>query len=281
MNWLFGLLTNVLNSFSFLLTFAMWLKNYLANHITITIAMSLQTSKLDFLEGKNVFIFDTETTGLPERVPGAKWGTASEYWPYNMSSKYTNARLVSIAWVYIMGFTKLDIDLEKLVIPHYIRKPEGFTEIPTTHIHGISYSMAVSQGLPLLDIFLQKGLKDILDKVDYIIAHNVMFDIHILQSELYKLQTEDAMKAVWKIENMKKHNQCICSAELGRDLCKLDYKRKTAGISSSASVTSKKPKTYKIPKLVELYKHFYGEEFENQHDASGDVLALVKCLIRM
>ena len=251
--------------------------------------MSLQdtNSKLGFLEGKNVFIFDTETTGLPARVPGAKWGSAGEYWPYNMSIKYANARLVSIAWVYIEGFARDMIDLEKLDIPHYIRKPEGFTEIPTTHIHGISYSMAVSQGLPLLDIFLHKGLQDILNKVDYIIAHNVMFDVHILQSELYRLQTDEAMKAVWKLEILKKQNKCICSAEMGRDLCKLEYKRKTASTSSVASNASdlggvnKKPKTFKIPKLVELYKHFYGEEFANQHDASGDVLALVKCLVRM
>lgn len=243
--------------------------------------MSLQESKLCFLEGKNVFIFDTETTGLPERVPGAKWGTAGEYWPYNRSNKYTNARLVSIAWVYIEGFTKSAIDLEKLDIPHYIRKPEGFTEIPTTHIHGISYSMAVLEGLPLLDIFLHKGLKDILYKVDYIIAHNVMFDIHILQSELYRIQTDDAIKAVMKLENMKTLKKCICSGVIGRDLCKIEYKRKTVSTSSSTSFTSNKPKMYKMPKLVELYKHFYGEEFKNQHDASGDVLALVKCLVRM
>jgi hypothetical protein len=103
------------------------------------------------------------------------------------------------------------------------------------------------------------------------------------------------MKAVIKIENMKNTNKCICSAQLGRDLCKLEYKQKnttstttnttnttnTANNASESANVSKKLKTYKIPKLVELYKHFYGEEFTNQHDASGDVLALLKCLIKM
>ena len=43
-------------------------------------ASSSSKSVIDFLDGKNVFVFDTETTGLPERVPGGKWGTANEYW---------------------------------------------------------------------------------------------------------------------------------------------------------------------------------------------------------
>jgi hypothetical protein len=51
-------------------------------------------SVISFLEGKNVFIFDTETTGLPDRVPGSRWGTASEYWDYRMSEKYRSARIV-------------------------------------------------------------------------------------------------------------------------------------------------------------------------------------------
>ena len=37
-------------------------------------------SVISFLEGKNVFIFDTETTGLPDKDPGSRWGTASEFW---------------------------------------------------------------------------------------------------------------------------------------------------------------------------------------------------------
>ena len=36
----------------------------------------------------NTTVFDTETTGLPQRAPGGKWGTASEYWDYSMNEKY-------------------------------------------------------------------------------------------------------------------------------------------------------------------------------------------------
>lgn len=36
-----------------------------------------------------------------------------------------------------------------------------------------------------------------------------------------------------------------------------------------------------MPKLVELYMHFYGDEFDDAHNADGDVKALVKCLCKM
>ena len=147
---------------------------------------SENTSVIGFLEGKNVFIFDTETTGLPDRVPGGKWGTTSEYWSYTMNSKYENSRIVSIAWAFVQSFDKLVLDREQ--IHHFIRYPEGFDSIPTTHIHGISYELATNEGIPFNDIFENCGLYEKLIHSDYIIAHNVNFDIHILLNELYRLE---------------------------------------------------------------------------------------------
>ena len=58
-------------------------------------------SVIDFLKGKNVFVFDTETTGLPAKTD--KWGT---YWDYKMSDKYDSSRIVSIAWASLKKFDK-------------------------------------------------------------------------------------------------------------------------------------------------------------------------------
>ena len=254
------------------------------------------TSVIGFLEGKNVFVFDTETTGLPDRVPGGKWGTTSEYWSYTMNSKYENSRIVSIAWAFVQSFDKLVLDREQ--IHHFIRYPEGFDSIPTTHIHGISYELATNEGIPFNDIFENCGLYEKLIHSDYIIAHNVNFDIHILLNELYRLvmcntpnssdqgsvgrcntpNSSDqgsvgntkAIEVIRHIENLMTMGKCICSGELGRGICKLEYKSKGWG-----------SRGYKMPKLVELYKHFYGCEFDNAHNADGDVRALLKCLSKM
>jgi len=230
-------------------------------------------SVISFLEGKNVFIFDTETTGLPDRVPGSRWGTAGEYWDYRMSEKYRSARIVSIAWAFVNSFDKLALEGEMKSIQHHIRYPEGFTEIPTTHIHGISFETAVNSGIPFGDIFENCGLYDKLLNADYIIAHNVMFDVHILLNELFQLGTDKSNEVIRHIQSLLALGKCICTGVLGTDICKIEYKSRWG--------SCKQAKKYKMPKLVELYRHFYGCDFDDAHSADGDVKALLKCLVRM
>ncbi len=226
-------------------------------------------SKLAFLESKNVLIFDTETTGLPERVPGARWGSSSEYWPYNMNDKYRDARIVSIAWSFIEGYNSNTLASE--TIKECIRYPEGFTEIPTTHIHGITMEHAVENGVSILDIFEKCGLADAIGQCDYIIGHNIMFDVHILQNELFRLGTERSIEAVWKLETMKGLSRLICTGEIGKDICKIEFKSRDG--KDTARV-----KRFKMPKLKELHQHVMGYEHDDQHSAKGDVQALLNCL---
>jgi DNA polymerase III epsilon subunit-like protein len=230
------------------------------------------SSQLSFLEGKNVLVFDTETTGLPERVPGAKWGSSSEYWPYNMNEKYANARIVSIAWAFVRSYNRDTLQSE--MIKEYIRFPEGFTEIPTTDIHGISYEQALEKGIPMLDIVENCGLADAIIECDYVIAHNVMFDIHILQNELFRLGSEEAMECTTKLDKMKALGQAICTGELGKNICQLEFK-------SRGGYDTTRMKKFKMPKLKELHYHLMGSEHNNQHAAGGDVIAVLNCLSKM
>ena len=238
-------------------------------------ASSGMANKLDFLEGRNVFIFDTETTGLPDRVPGARWGSPGEYWPYHMNEKYATSRIVSIAWVFVPSYDKSILESQKVI--EYIRMPEvgwGMSEIPTEHIHGISMSRALEDGIPWGDIVENCGLADALERADYIIGHNVMFDIHILENELYRLGTDKAMELVQRLEGMKAIGRVICTGELGKDICQIEFKsrdgRDTARI-----------KRFKMPKLKELHQYLMGAEHGEQHSAQGDVQALLNCLSRM
>lgn len=234
------------------------------------------TSVISFLEGKKVLVFDTETTGLPQRVPGAKWGSTSEYHHYTMNDKYESARIVSIAWSFIPTFNKSTISEQQ--IHSFIRfPPPEMLDIPTAHIHGITYEMAKEQGIPFADILAadhqnnsriseNSGLANEILNAEYIIAHNVMFDIHILLNELWRLGDESALTCIEHINKLLAMGRCICSGELGRGICKITYKNS---------------KRYKMPKLVELYKYFFGCEFDGQHSADGDVRALLHCLSKM
>lgn len=235
---------------------------------------------IDFLNNKRVFVFDLETTGLPERVVGGKWGTASEYWPFNDNSKYDNSRIVSIAWSYIDKFNKYTAPDNQ--IHHYIRFPEDFYSIPTSHIHGITYTQANIEGVPFYDIFLQYGLYECLISTEYIIAHNINFDIHILLNELSRLNIPESIETIKHIQNIMSNNHCICSGEIGRNICKLTYKKKLSTTTKTSNIIKKyKTINYKMPKLMEFYKHLHGCEFDNAHNASGDVLALLKCLSKI
>jgi len=240
----------------------------------------IEESVISFLDGKNVFIFDTETTGLPLKVPGSQWGSPGEYWDYRMNEKYRQARIVSIAWAFVMSFDKLILEGELNSIQHYIRYPEGFNEIPTTHIHGISFETASNSGIPFNDIFENCGLYNKLLNADYIIAHNVMFDIHILLNELFRLDTEKANEVIRHIQLLLALGKCICTGVLGKDICKLEYKSRMNNNSNQIKKV-KQEKKYKMPKLVELYNHFYECDFEDAHSANGDVKALLKCLMKM
>ena len=234
------------------------------------------SSQLSFLEGKNVLVFDTETTGLPDRVPGAKWGTASEYWPYNMNEKYDNARIVSIAWAFVRSYNKDVLSAEP--INEYIRYPEGFSDIPTTYIHGISFEQALLKGVPMADIIENCGLADAILECDYIIAHNIMFDVHILQNELFRLgddrDMECAMQCAMRLDKMKELGLTICTGELGKDICQLEFK-------SRSGKDTNRIKKFKMPKLKELHTHLMGSEHDKQHSAGGDVLAVLNCLSKM
>lgn len=251
---------------------------------------------IDFLKNKNVFIFDTETTGLPERT--SKWGT---YWDYKMNDKYDSSRIVSIAWASFKNFdkNKIIIDNNKNKdtnndkdndninkIHHHIRYPEGFSEIPTTHIHGISLNDALTKGIPFGFILSNFDLAIALLEADYIVAHNVGFDYHVLMNELYRIVTnnepdikvsllirEKADLCMEHLQDLYNNGRVICTGQLSTNVCKIEFPTKNIYLGNK--------KNYKMPKLSELYKYFYGTDFENAHSAEGDVKALIACLAKM
>jgi DNA polymerase III epsilon subunit-like protein len=252
-------------------------------------AQQPQPSPLKFLEGKNILVFDTETTGLPDRCPNG-WGS---YWSYFMNEKYESSRIISIAWSSLHNFHKDKINFDTntpilnqpnqsnqpihppTTIEHYLRYPEGFTEINNSHIHGITYEDTVNNGVTFNDLLMTKGLCVDILKADYIVAHNINFDYHILMNELYRLGTDHAQACMLHLSKLKDKGKCICTGALSTEICKMEFK------TVSNYKGYKKSKSYKMPKLSELYVYYYGKEFENQHSADGDVKALLEIMKKM
>ena len=171
-------------------------------------------------------VFDTETTGFSARN-----------------------RLVQLA-------RQLYRD-EKLVEEKcFIVKPYKFT-IPrqVVEIHGITTEIAMEKGLPLRTV-LRHFLKA-LNLSDYIIGHNVEYDIKVVHDEFYRMRIPNTLMAKKKIDTMK------------------------VSVNYVKLPPAKDFTYYKYPKLKELYRFLFGRDFENAHNALADVKATAECFFEL
>jgi DNA polymerase-3 subunit alpha len=182
-------------------------------------------------------VFDTETTGLPSNYNAPI--SDSDNWP----------RMVQIAWQLISEKGKL------LSFASYIIKPEGF-EIPyaAEKVHGISTKRALDEGKDLL--FVLDEFAKVIDKADFIVGHNIEFDINIVSAEFYRKAVNN------KIDKKK----IICTKTETTNFCQLPGGKGGA---------------YKWPNLSELHQKLFHESFEEAHNALGDVSATSRCFLEL
>lgn len=189
------------------------------------------------LIGKNIVIFDLETTGLPQLK------SFDKYHSYKENQYYETSRIIQIAWCK-MTFPQQSADIQS-----FFRKPEtkdfsiGKQSID---IHGITLEQLHTEGVELKDILLEKGFLDDLLSCDYVIAHNINFDRHILFNELYRLGFTESLE---QLESQLPKFLCSC-------------------------------KTTYYTKLSVLYDAIFKENI-NFHKADNDVFALYKILTQV
>ncbi len=185
---------------------------------------------------KKIFI-DTETTGLPITK-----GFNNYHHP-KFLKYYEGSRLIELAYIiYDSNGVKLK-EVENLVIP------ENF-KIENSKIHGITEEICIKNGKHI-DAVLNEFLED-LNGVDTIIAHNTIFDIHIILSECFRRKYYSLIN---KIQATNKEDTMV----LGKSIMKKD----------------------KYPKLTELYEYLYKEKFNQEHRALSDVIHCAKCYYKI
>ena len=183
-------------------------------------------------------IFDTETTGLPKRWKAPL--SDSENWP----------RCIQIAWQIH--------DPKGSVISNedYLISPDGFT-IPfdSEQVHGISTALAQDQGSPLLEVL--NKFKLALNKVNFVVGHNVSFDRNIIGAEFLRSDLDDALEGKLVIDT--------CTEETA-NLCKLPGGRGGK---------------FKLPTLGELYNYLFKQSFKEAHNATADVEATSRIFLEL
>jgi len=182
-------------------------------------------------------IYDTETTGLPKNFSAPV--SDSDNWP----------RLVQVAW-------QLHDDMGELIeVKNFIVRPLGFT-IPynAEKIHGISTKRAQEQGVDLA--FVLEEFNKAVAKSEYIVGHNIIFDINIMGAEFYRTQMETSLMDEKNIDTKNE----------GTDFC---------------AIPGGRGGRFKWPTLTELHVKLFKEEFSAAHNASADVEATTRCFLEL
>lgn len=160
-------------------------------------------------------------------------------------------RLVQISWIITDGINREEFD--------YIIRPDGF-KIPTeaSDIHGISQEQAENEGKDrefVLNIF--RAYVNVADKI---IAHNLEFDRAIVGAEYYRMFGDD------RFEKRLAQKELFCTMLKSTDL---------VGIKGTHAGQNK------WPRLIELYKHLFNQEFSGAHNSLADARACERCFFAL
>ena len=179
--------------------------------------------------------FDTETNGkaLSFNEPASNL----DNWP----------RITQLGW------QLYDKD-ENLISEHsHLIKPDGWV-VPKEAFfieHNMSTERCEEHGIPLKEA-IDLLLKDI-NQAQYLIAHNMKFDVNVLGAEFLRLGITSANKTTK-----------ICTMTEGTTFCKIPNFR-----------------GYKWPTLTELHTKLFGKSFDGAHDALDDVKACAKSFFEL
>ena len=189
-----------------------------------------------------ILFFDTETTGFPSN------------WPIE-----SQPNIVQLAGMYKDQDVREEFD--------YLFKSLKPIPKQTSDIHWITDDMVADRPLLYKDKFIVDFMR-MMKSADIIVGHNVEYDFKMIFIEIERT-IWDAKNDEVIPEKMKKFNEfkmecvnkSICTMKASIDLCKLPGRYGQ----------------HKWPKLQELHKHLYWEEFDSAHNALNDIMATERC----
>lgn len=180
---------------------------------------------------KMYLIIDTETNGKPDKNK-----TGFEKWP----------RITQLA------YKLFDENKKPVRSANYLIEPDGW-EIPKEQFfidNGMSTERNIKYGIKIFPALVDFQL---FSGIDYVIGHNVQFDLNCLKAEF--------QRCAYAVPYFKNE---ICTMFSSIDFCAIPG-----------------PRGNKWPKLQELYQKLFDKDFENSHDAMNDVNACAECFFKL
>lgn len=204
-----------------------------------------------------ILVFDTETTGLPK-------------------SKIINKDVLHL-WPYIVQFSYIIFDTESKTLIKMkdciIRIPDFITiSEEVSRIHGITNDISLSKGVNIVDV-LNEFFVDF-SSVDYIVGHNVSFDLNMIRAELNRViinasHVEQVSEFQTHLTTINASTNIYCTMKESITLCAIETKDKFG-------------RTYnKFPKLIELYQKLFNLTPNNLHNSLNDVIVCLRCFMKL
>tara|TARA_Y100000816_G_scaffold108760_1_gene75895 strand:- start:1302 stop:1964 length:663 start_codon:yes stop_codon:yes gene_type:complete len=196
-----------------------------------------------------ILVFDTETTGLPEKN----------------ASIYDHTK-----WPYIVQLSYILYDLSKnhmVIKDNYIKlSPSIIIDPSSLEIHGINHDFLDTNGVHIITAL--KEFNEYLDSCDLVIAHNISFDKRLIFVECLRNKVK---------QNFTKF--------VGKDkICKPEYcTMKNTTLFCNIIKLNKSNKSYvKSPSLMELYTTLfpYSPIPKELHNSLIDILCTLRCYLK-
>jgi DNA polymerase III epsilon subunit-like protein len=160
-------------------------------------------------------------------------------------------RLVQLAWLLATAEGTVIARGDDIV------QPDGWTiSDKAAGVHGITTERATAEGKPL-KVVLADFVKLVLEPDVLLVAHNIDFDYKVVGAEFYRLGYTELLAAY-------NHKRMICTMRASTDY---------VAIPSEWG--------YKWPKLQELHRKLFAEDFKEAHNAAADIAATAKCFFKL
>ena len=196
-----------------------------------------------------ILVFDTETTGLPEK-------DASIYdkskWPYIIQLSYILYDISNNSTIIQNNYIKLD---KSIVISQ-----ESF------NIHHISREILDERGINIVPAL--REFNEYLKRCDVVVGHNISFDKRLIFVECFRHNIKQYFTQF--VDNKQIVKAEFCTMKNTTQFCKLERLSKTNQIYT------------KHPKLGELYSMLFPNEPvpKDLHNSLIDVAMTLRCYLK-
>ena len=240
-----------------------------------------------------IFVFDTETTGLPPILDGKDWNARNvndmKLLDYDDLIKPSSVwKQVLSSWPSIIQLGYIVYDTEEpnksKIFSKYIDIPDDViikeSSIEKHHIDKEKIRQAPAKKKALIADAIAEFMNDIMNPdIITVVGHNVQFDRKAVIAELLRLSSGNSTKTEKQLQFLMDNTKFTCSMDVTAPICNIQQ-----AVNYKDKKTGEDKVFYKVksPRLVESYQYYFGysPDEADLHDALIDVILTLRVFIK-